>query len=132
MELIRELHVLFSKIWYAEKVPSCRVEYISVLIFKKGLCSSCANHRGVSPISIASTVIPFVILGRLHNTHGQQTREEQVGFRTGCGCIDGHFTPHQLFVHRLTFENPRIVVLLDICPAFGSVDGPVPWNFVEE
>lgn len=56
MELLGEL-----------QVPSSCGEPIIVPIFKRSLQSDCANHRGISPISITLKLFSPIILRKLHN-----------------------------------------------------------------
>ena len=126
--LVRELHVLFSKVWSTEQVPSSWGESIVVPIFKKGPRNDCANHRGISLIPVASKLLASIILRRLYTTREEHTREEQAGFRAGRGCIDQISTLRQLLEHRHTFQRPTIVVFLDIRAAFDSIDRSALWN----
>ncbi|CAH8549785.1 unnamed protein product [Schistosoma margrebowiei] len=94
--LTKELTTLFTKVWELESVPTSWNESIVVPIFKKGSRRSCNNYRGISLLPIASKLLASIILRRLFKTRERLTRVEQVGFRSGRGCIDHIFTLRQM------------------------------------
>ncbi|CAH8560679.1 unnamed protein product [Dicrocoelium dendriticum] len=126
--IINQLTALFAKIWHEEKVPSSWGESVIVPIFKKGARTSCANHRGISLISVASKLLASILLRRLSPVRESYYREEQAGFRPGRGCVDQIFTLRQLLEHRHIYHRPTIVAFLDIRAAFDSVDRPALWR----
>lgn len=87
---------------------------IIVPIFKMDSGGKCANRRSINLIPMASKLVTSFILCRLHNTRDQQTREEQVGFRAARVCIDQNSTGRHLLERRFTFQNPAILVFVDI------------------
>ncbi|KAH9585462.1 hypothetical protein MS3_00006704 [Schistosoma haematobium] len=98
------------------------------LSLKKGSCRLCDDYQGIILLQIASKLLVSVILRRLFKTGERLTREEQVGFRSGRGCIDHIFTLRQMLEHRHTYQRPTIVVFLDIRAAFDSLDRTVLWD----
>ncbi|CAH8657151.1 unnamed protein product [Dicrocoelium dendriticum] len=126
--LVRELTVLFSKIWSKEKVPSSWGESIVVPIFKKGLRTICSNYRGISLVPVVCKLLVSIILRRLSPTRESLQREEQAGFRPGRGCIDQIFTLRQILELRHVYQRPTIAVFLVIRAAFDSVDRTVLWQ----
>lgn len=86
MELVRELQLLFWKVWYSGKFLLIG-ESIAVLIFKKGSRGDCANQTNISIIQITSKLLASIVPRRLHNAHEDKTRDGQAGFRVGRGCI---------------------------------------------
>ena len=109
--LVRELTILFSRVWCEERMPPSWGESIVVPIFKKGCRNICSNHRGISLIPTASKILASVVLRRLSPKREEQIREEQAGFRAGRGCID-QITLRQLLEHRHTYRRPTVCCVL--------------------
>ncbi|CAH8483206.1 unnamed protein product [Dicrocoelium dendriticum] len=63
--IINQLTALFAKIWHEEKMPSSWGASVIIPIFKKGARTSCATHRGISLISVASKLLASILLRRL-------------------------------------------------------------------
>ncbi|KER28519.1 hypothetical protein T265_04657 [Opisthorchis viverrini] len=55
-------------------------------------------------------------------------RENQAGFRPARGCIDHIFTLRQILEQRHCFQQPTMVVFLDLKAAFDSVDRQALWQ----
>lgn len=58
----------------------------------------------------------------LDNASEGQTPQEEAEFHGDCGRIDQIFTLRRLLEYPITFQNPTIIVLLDICATFDSAD----------
>ena len=126
--LVTELVSLFGKVWEEVKVPPDWGESVIVPIFKKGPRNDCANHRGISLISVIARLLVSILLRRLSPFREAQISEFQAGFRPGRGCIDQIFALRQLLEHRHTYRRPTIVVFLDIRAAFDSVCRTMLWS----
>ncbi|KER32658.1 hypothetical protein T265_01342 [Opisthorchis viverrini] len=97
-------------------------------IFKKGTRTLCVNHRGASLLAVAAKVLSGLILRRLTEHRERQIRENQAGFRLARGCIDHIFTLRQILEQRHCFQQPTMVVFLDLKAAFDSVDRQALWQ----
>jgi hypothetical protein len=119
---------LFKKIWDSVDIPKewCRSTIIP--LFKKGVKTSCDNHRGISLVSIASKILTGLIRRRLLISRESQTREEQAGFRPHRDCIDHIFTLRQIMQQRKIYKQPTILVFLDLKSAFDSVCREALWH----
>ena len=79
-------------------------------------------------MNVASKVLSGLILRRLTGHREGQIRENQAGFRPGRGCIDHIFALRQILELRHSFQQPTMVVLLDLKSAFDSVDRQALWQ----
>lgn len=73
-------------------------------------------------------MLASIILRSLIRAREEKIRENQVGFRPGCECVDQIFTLQQILKHRHTFGSPTIIVVLDLRTEFDSVDRKVFWQ----
>ncbi|KAA3680783.1 uncharacterized protein DEA37_0007614 [Paragonimus westermani] len=128
MRLLSELTKLLQTIWETEEVPRDWCLSTVIPVFKKGSRSLCDNHRGISLVSVASTVVIGLILRRLTKPRESQIREEQAGFRSGRGCVDHIYPLRRILEHRHSYRQPTAVVFLDLRAAFDSVARNVLWS----
>ncbi len=87
-----ELLSLLTVVWESECIPSDWRCAIIVAVFKKGDRRLCANHRGVSLLSVAGKVFIRALLSRLHEQIEPSILEEQCGFHSGRSITDRIFT----------------------------------------
>ena len=120
--LVSSLSFLFAEIWRTESVPDNWGGSIIIPIFKKGNRRLCNNHRGISLTPVITRILASLLLGCLTEAREANIREEQAGFRPGCGCIDQNFTLRQVLEQRHVYRRPTIAVFLDYKGAFDSVD----------
>ena len=116
--LTRLLRIVWNEEKHIEEWSSLTV----IPIFKQGTRTMCENHRGISLVSVASKILSGLILRRLIQHREPQTRENQAGFRPGRGCIDHIFVFRQILELCHSFQQPTMVLFLDLKSAFGSVD----------
>ena len=94
-----KLTELFHIMWRKQAIPQEFKDATIIHLFKwKGNPQACANHRGISLLSIAGKILAEVLLNRL-NEHLEQSGllpESQCGFRKNRGMIDMIFTAQQL------------------------------------
>lgn len=64
----------------------------------------------------------------LLDTVKQQTRENQIGFRSGRGNIHQMFTLRQILGLRYSYHRPSTVEFLDLKAVSGSLDRQVLWQ----
>ncbi|KER29020.1 hypothetical protein T265_04308 [Opisthorchis viverrini] len=67
-------------------------------------------------------------LRRLTEHRERQIHENQAGFRPARGCIDHIFTLRLILEQRHCFQQPTMVVFLDLKAAFDSVDRQALWQ----
>jgi len=77
------LYELFYNIWTTTaEVPQDFKDATIVTIYKrKGDCSECENHLGISLISIAGKIFTKILQSRLQNLSEDILPESQCGFR---------------------------------------------------
>ena len=75
------LHILFSKIWDEEQVPTDWKEGHLIKIPKKGDLSKCDNYRGITLLSIPGKVFNRVLLNRMKDSEDTQLPDQQAEFR---------------------------------------------------
>jgi hypothetical protein len=126
--LVNNLTTFLRVLWSENKIPTEWSLSTVIPIFKKGARTSCENHRGISLVAVASKVLSAIMLRRLLEYRESQIRENQAGFRPGRGCIDHIFTLRQVLEQRHCFQQPTMVVFLDLKAAFDSVDRQVLWQ----
>ena len=64
-DLVEKLHVLFTRIWEEEVIPSDFRDALIVKFFKKGVKVDCGNYRGISLLSIAGKIFARILACRL-------------------------------------------------------------------
>ena len=79
-------------VWSEEAVPKDWKKFLVVPLHKKGARTVCDNYRGISLLSIPSTVIYRTILNRVKPRVELQLHKSQCGFRKGRGCADQLFS----------------------------------------
>jgi len=126
--LIISLTNILQTVWNEERLPKEWTTSTVIPVFKKGARSLCENHRGISLVNVASKVLSGLILHRLTDHREKQIRENQAGFRPGRGCIDHIFALRQILELRHSFQQPTLIVFLDLKSAFDSVDRQALWQ----
>ena len=129
--LLQRLHVLLTRIWRSERVPSAWKKAIIVPILKKGDSRECKNYRGISLLSIVGKVFMKIIQSRLQKHREQTSREEQAGFRPQRGCTDQVFAIRQLVEERIRCGKRTVIVFIDFKSAFDCVHWPALWSALE-
>jgi len=89
---VEALHRIFNFVWEKEEIPDNWKRGLLVKLAKKGDLSLCGNWRGIMLLSIPSKVLTQVILNRMKVFVDDVLRDEHVGFRKDCSCIDQIFT----------------------------------------
>ncbi|VDP44744.1 unnamed protein product [Schistosoma curassoni] len=72
----RILHILFSKIWDEEQVPTDWKEGLLIKIPKKDDLSKCDNYRGITLLSIPGKAFNRVLLNRMKDCIDAQLRDQ--------------------------------------------------------
>ncbi|VDP35095.1 unnamed protein product [Schistosoma mattheei] len=73
----RIIHILLSKIWDEEQVPTDWKEVHLTKIPKKGDLSKCEIYRGITLLSIPGKVFNRVLLNRMKDSVDAQLRDQQ-------------------------------------------------------
>ncbi|VDO60654.1 unnamed protein product [Schistosoma curassoni] len=92
--IARILHILFSKIWDEEQVPTDWKEGHLTKLPKKGDLSNCENYGGITLLPIPGKVFNRVLLNRMKNSVDAQIRDQQAGFRKDRSCAGQIKTDH--------------------------------------
>ena len=97
--LLPHLVDLFEAIWSeAAGLQDFKDATIVHIYKRKGDCSCCDNHRGISLLSTAGKILACVLLSRLNDHVGISNiiPESQCGFRAGRGTTDMIFPARQI------------------------------------
>ena len=91
-------------------------------MYKKGDKSECRNYRGISLVSVGSTLISNMILFRPRDTVGRILREERCGLRISRGCVGQIFTLWLIIEKCLSCQTFSVLSFIDYEQVFDSVD----------
>ena len=132
-ETIRsQLTSLFQTTWNQVHLPQELKDATIVHIYKrKGNRQSCDNHRGISLLSIAGTILARVLLNRLldHLEQGHLP-ESQCGFRAGRGTSDMIFAARQLQEKCMEQHRDLYTTFVDLTKAFNTVSREGLWKIM--
>ena len=132
-ETIRsQLTSLFQSTWNQVHLPQELKDATIVHIYKrKGNRQSCDNHRGISLLSIAGTILARVLLNRLldHLEQGHLP-ESQCGFRAGRGTSDMIFAARQLQEKCMEQHRDLYTTFVDLTKAFNTVSREGLWKIM--
>ena len=76
------------KVWEDKGIPDDWNEATIIRFPRKDALNDCNNWRGITLLSIPSTLLAKIISNRLSNVVDSRLREEQAGCRKGKDCID--------------------------------------------
>ncbi|CAH8462351.1 unnamed protein product [Schistosoma mattheei] len=124
----RILHILFSKIWDEEQVPTDWKEGLLIKIPKKGDLSKCDNYRGITLLSIPGKVFNRVLLNRMKDCVDAQLRDQQAGFRKDRSCTDQIATLRIIVEQSIEWNSSLYINFIDYEKAFDSVDRTTLWK----
>ena len=122
---------LVMKVWEDKRIPDDWNEATIIRNPKKGALNDCNNWRGITLLSIPSTILAKIIINRLSNVVDSSLNEEQAGFRKGKGCIDQIFALRNI-IEQCT-EGQRklyIINLMDFEKAFDSIHRNSLWEIL--
>ena len=91
------------------------------LIPKKGDLSICKNWRAICLLDVASKIVSRVLVGRMQAVQDEFGLEEQSGFRSARGTIDGLFSVNVALQKRKEHDVDSWVLFIDLVKAFDSV-----------
>ena len=86
------IHKLCRQIWESEQIPNDWGKAVIVPIFKKKDKLDCANHRGISLLSLVGKVFCSIIHSRMKKKTEEILSESQAGFRPGRSTADQLFS----------------------------------------
>ena len=96
-----KLFNLIQCIWEMKNIPADLKDARVITIFKKGYCSVCGNHRGISLFSIAGKIFARILLERLQTIAEEVLPQSQCSFRPARGTTD------MIFCARFLQEKSR-------------------------
>ncbi|CAH8612386.1 unnamed protein product [Schistosoma rodhaini] len=123
------LHILFSKIWDEEQVPTNWKKGLLIKIPKKGDLSKCDNYRGITLLSIPGKV-NRVLLNRMKDSVDAQLRDQQAGFRKDRSCTDQIATLRIIVEQSIEWNSSLYINFIDYEKAFDSVDRTTLWKLL--
>lgn len=126
------LHPLLERIWNEEKLPAEWKKGLIVKIPKKGDTTNCDNWRGITLLSVPSTVLSRIILERVKDVVEMSLRREQAGFRKHHSCVDLIKTLRVILEQSAEWQNTLYLTFIDFEKAFDSVNRRVMWQTLEE
>ncbi|PFX18122.1 LINE-1 retrotransposable element ORF2 protein [Stylophora pistillata] len=130
--LIEKLHVLFTRIWDEEVIPSDLQDALIVTIFKKGDKANCENYRGISLLSIAGKIFARILACRLFPIAEEVLPESQCGFRPARGTVDMIFSARQIQEKCREQHKDLYKAFIDLTKAFDSIHRPTLWKVLSK
>ena len=136
--MIEKLHQLFQLIWQHETVPQDFKDASIIHLNKRqGNRQTCANHRGISLLSIAGKILARVLLNRFiaHLEQGLLPecgfrKEPQSGFRKERGTIDMVFAARQLQEKCQEQNADHYSTFIDLTKTFDTVSREGLWRIM--
>ncbi|VDP79530.1 unnamed protein product [Schistosoma curassoni] len=126
----KTLHILFSKIWDEEQVPTYWKEGLLVKIPKKSDLSNCDNYRGIPLLSIQGKVFNRGLLNRMKDSVDAQPRYQQAGFRKDRSCTDQIATLRIIVEQSIQWNSSLYINFIDYEKAFDGVDRTIVWKLL--
>lgn len=130
--LIEKLHVLFTRIWDEEVIPSDLQDALTVTIFKKGDKANCENYRGISLLSIAGKIFARILACRLFPIAEEVLPKSQCGFRPARGTVDMIFSARQIQEKCREQLKDLYIAFIDLTKVFDSVHRPTLWKVLSK
>ncbi|VDP01697.1 unnamed protein product [Schistosoma mattheei] len=124
------LHILFSKIWDKEQVPTDWKEGLLVKIPTKGGHSKCDNYRGITLVSIPRKLFNRVLLNRMKDSMDAQLRDQQAGFRKDRSSTDQIATLWIVVEQSTEWNSSLYINFIDYEEALDSVDRTTLWKLL--
>ena len=120
---------LLTSIWGEEDVPKEIRNATFISLFKnRGSQTHCGSYRGISLLSIAGKILPWVILNCLITSISEENLSEaQCGFRPNCSTTDMVFSVHQVQEKYIEQNMDLVVVFIDLTKAFDMVSREALW-----
>jgi hypothetical protein len=129
----REANITLSthEDWIEGIIPKEYTDASIVHLYKKGNRQICDNHRGISLLSIAGTVLARILVNRLVAHLGRGLLpESQCGFRKGRGTIDMIFAARQL-QEKCQEQNVELyTTFVELTKAFDTVSREGLWKIM--
>ena len=125
IELITELHTIFTEIWNTKTVPSTWTHSKLVALWKgaaKGSASDPKSYRGLQVGTVLCKILVVIILNRLKPWYDQTILDQQQGFRSGRGTADGIFITKRIQQITNSMKKPVYVLFVDLSSAFDHIN----------
>ena len=121
--LIVKLTELLQFFWHHDELPQDLKDANIIHLYKrKGDKSSCDNHRGISPLSVAGKILACVLVNRLiKHLLNDVVSESQCGFRNNRGTVDMIFSVRQLQEKCRKQRQDLYLLFVDLTKAFDTV-----------
>ena len=130
--LTEQLVSLFQLFWKRWKVPKYLKDANLVHLYKnKGEKATCDNHRGISLLSIAGTLLARILLNRITKyLLDSVVSESQCGLRHNRGTVDMIFAVCKLQEKCLEQRQDLYLLFIDLTKAFDTVSRPGLWSIL--
>ena len=120
-----EMVNLYETIWKTNTIPNNWGHSKLVTIWKgasKGSCTDPKAYRGLQIGSSLCKIIVIIIINRLKSWYENQLLDQQQGFRTGRGTIDGIYIAK--CIHQVTdkMKKPVYAFFIDLTAAFDHIE----------
>ena len=126
----KQIHLLLTKIWNNEQIPSDWKKGLIVILPKKGDLTCCGNWRGITLIPTTSKILGKIIIRRIAKGVDKHLREEQAGFREGRGTTEQIFILRNIIEQAVEWNSNLYICFIDYEKAFDSVDQETLWNIL--
>ena len=123
--MVTEIVKLYQSVWETNTIPKNWGHSKLVAIWKgasKGKSSDATSYRGLQIGSSLCKIMAILIINRLKNWYDHQLSDQQQGFRTGHGTIDGIFIAKRVQQVTDKMKKPVFLLFVDLTAAFDHVE----------
>ena len=113
-----------------KRIPDDWNEATIIRMPEKGALNDCNKWRGITLLSIPSTILAKIIINRLSNVVDSRLKEEQAGFRKGKGCIDQIFALRNIIEVCPEWQRKLYINFVDFEKAFDSIHRNSLWKIL--
>ena len=129
--MLQWLQVIINCVWISEKIPDdWRRGIILTFSKRKGDRLTCANHRGITLLSIPGKLLALILLRRSVSAIRSRRRIQQAGFMPGRSTIDQIFALRQIIEKGNAHNRTLYIAFVDFKAAFDSIDRIPLWDLI--
>ena len=124
-DLMLEMTKMYELVWETNKIPTKWCHSRLIAIWKgaaKGKADDPNTYRGIQIGSTFCKIMIIVILDRLRTWYDRQILEQQQGFRSGRGTIEGIYILKRVQQISHQTKKPLYVLFIDLTAAFDHIE----------
>ena len=129
--MLQWLQLIINCVWISEKIPDDWRRGIILPFWKrKGDRLTCANHRGITLLSIPGKLLALILHRRSVSAIRSRRRIQQAGFMPGRSTIDQIFALRQIIEKCNEHNRTLYIAFVDFNAAFDSIDRISLWDLI--